>query len=300
MPRVLLLGSGGQLGMQLKAALLRPDCDFVDVIALSRRELDFTDLDAIRTAIRQAEPEIVINAAAYTAVDKAEQEPELARVVNAAAPSLIAEEVNKTKGWLIHYSTDYVFNGSGTEPWRETDETGPLSVYGQTKLEGERGIAATGCQHIILRTSWVYAAEGRNFLHTMLRLGRERDLLKVVDDQVGAPTSAEAISRATMVVLSHLGAGGDATDKSGLYHLTCKGATSWFGFAQGIFTEFASRQNCPEVLPIPSEAYPTPAHRPKNSRLCCDKFVETFGFRMPEWRDALHTVAQKIAIENNP
>lgn len=287
MPRVLLLGAGGQLGMQLARKLAAE----VELTALTRAEVDFTDADALRSAIRAVEPEIVINAAAYTAVDKAESEPELARLVNAVAPAVIAEETARINGWLIHYSTDYVFDGSGTKPWVETDATGPLSVYGQTKLDGERGIAASGCRHVILRTSWVYAAEGRNFLHTMLRLGRERDQLKIVDDQIGAPTSAEAITEATGVVLRHFAASGEDAAASGIYHLTCAGETSWCGFAKAIFAAFAAQQKAPEVLPIPTEAYPTPARRPRNSRLNCDKFARQFGFRMPQWQDALNEVA---------
>jgi dTDP-4-dehydrorhamnose reductase len=288
MQRVLLLGAGGQLGMQL-ARKLAGD---TDLTALTRAELDFSDADALRAAIRSVRPEIVVNAAAYTAVDKAEQEQEAARLVNAVAPGVIAEELHKTGGWLIHYSTDYVFDGSGSEPWRETDVTRPLSVYGQTKLDGELAIAATGCRHVVLRTSWVYAAEGRNFLHTMLRLGRERDQLRVVDDQIGAPTSAEAITEATRVVIDQLADAGD--DLSGIYHLTCSGETSWCGFARAIFVAFAAQQKMPEVVPIPSEAYPTPAARPRNSRLNCDKFAAQFGHRMPQWEDALSSVAAAL------
>lgn len=289
MARILLLGAGGQLGMVLKKVLAGPD-----LTPLTRGELDFADADAIRAAIRSVEPEIVINAAAYTAVDKAESERELARLVNAVAPGVIAEELARTNGWLIHYSTDYVFDGSGTKPWLETDATGPLGVYGQTKLDGELAIAATGCKHVTMRTSWVYAAEGRNFLHTMLRLGRERELLKVVDDQIGAPTSAEAITEATLAVLRRIDKASDAAELSGVYHLSCAGETSWCGFARAIFAEFAARQKTPEVVPIPTEAYPTPARRPRNSRLNCEKFEAQFGFRMPEWQDALHGVAASL------
>ena len=289
-PRILLLGAGGQLGMQLKQALTGK----VELTALARTELDFTDADAIRAAIRSANPEIVINAAAYTAVDKAESEPEQAHLVNTVAPGVIAEELAKTNGWLIHYSTDYVFDGSGTKPWVETDATGPLGVYGQTKLDGELAIAATGCKHVILRTSWVYAAEGRNFLHTMLRLGRDRDQLKVVDDQIGAPTTAEALTEATQAALNHLTTNAEASAVTGVYHLACAGETSWCGFAKAIFAEFASKQKPPEVLPIPTEAYPTPAKRPRNSRLNCGKFTRQFGFQMPAWQDALHQVAQSM------
>src|SRR5579859_95145 len=294
MRRVLLLGAGGQLGMQLARRLGSLPAGEFELTVLTRTELDFSNPEAIRAVIRNAQPDIVINAAAYTAVDKAEQERELAHAVNAIAPGVIAEELAKSNGWLIHYSTDYVFDGSGTEPWRETDPTGPLSVYGQTKLDGELAIVATGCKHVILRTSWVYAAEGRNFLHTMLRLGRERDQLKIVDDQIGAPTTAEALTEASFAVLRQLvGAENDAS-ASGVYHLTCAGATSWYGFAKAIFAAFASRQKPPEVLPIPTEAYPTPAKRPHNSRLNCEKFTEQFGFQMPAWQDALQDVATAI------
>jgi len=289
-PRILLLGAGGQLGKQLKQALTGN----TNLTALARADLDFTNADAIRKAIRDAKPEVVINAAAYTAVDKAESEPEQARLVNAVAPGVIAEELTRTKGWLIHYSTDYVFDGSGAKPWVETDPTGPLGVYGHTKLDGEVTIAATGCKHVILRTSWVYAAEGRNFLHTMLRLGRERDQLKVVDDQIGAPTTAEALTAATEAVLNYLAANGQNPAASGVYHLACAGETSWCGFARAIFAEFAPRQTPPEVLPIPTEAYPTPAKRPRNSRLNCGKFIRQFGFSMPQWQDALHEVALAV------
>jgi dTDP-4-dehydrorhamnose reductase len=294
MPRVLLLGAGGQLGMELAKRLAGQ----VELTALSRAELDFSDATATRAAIVKADPEIVINAAAYTAVDKAESEPELCRQVNAIAPGVIASEIAKTNGWLIHYSTDYVFDGSGVRPWLETDATGPLSLYGQTKLDGELAIAASGCRHVILRTSWVYAAVGRNFLHTILRLGREREQLKIVDDQIGAPTSAEAITDATLAVISRLDARGDSGEASGVYHLTCAGETSWCGFARAIFARFAARQKAPEVLPIPTEAYPTPARRPKNSRLNCDKFAAEFGFRMPAWENALDEVAAAMLAES--
>ena len=291
MPRILLLGAGGQLGMELAKRL----AGRVDLVTLNRSQLDLANENSLRSAVRESAPDVVINAAAYTAVDKAESEPELCRQVNAVAPGVIASEIAKTNGWLIHYSTDYVFDGSGARPWLETNATGPLSVYGQTKLDGELAITAAGCRHAILRTSWVYAAEGRNFLHTMLRLGREREQLKIVDDQIGAPTSAEAITEATLAVLSQLDGGGDS--KSGVYHLTCAGETSWCGFARAIFARFAAQQKAPEVLPIPTEAYPTPAMRPRNSRLNCDRFTAQFGFRMPAWERALDEVAAAMMAE---
>jgi len=207
------------------------------------------------------------------------------------APAVMAAEMERRGGWLVHYSTDYVFDGSGSAPWRETDATGPLNVYGQSKLEGERAIAGTGCRHVVLRTSWVYAAEGKNFLHTMLRLGRDRKSLSVVNDQVGAPTSAEGLARATVAVLEKVSYGGA---ESGVYHLSCGGETSWYGFAKAIFAEFASQQAVPEVTGIPSEAYPTPAKRPRNSRLCCDKFAVEFGIRLPAWDVELKAVAATL------
>jgi len=294
MARVLLLGAGGQLGMELARRLAGSE----ELTALGRAELDLTDDEAIRAAIQRVAPEFVINAAAYTAVDKAESEPEPCRLVNAVAPGVIAAAVAKTGGWLLHYSTDYVFDGSGRRPWTEKDATGPLGVYGQTKLDGELAIAETGCRHVTLRTSWVYAAVGRNFLHTMLRLGRERERLTIVDDQIGAPTSAEAITEATLAVLTHLQAAGDSSEASGVYHLACAGETSWCGFAKAIFAAFAARQRVPEVLPIPTEAYPTPARRPKNSRLNCDKFAARFGYRMPDWESALQDVAGGLQASN--
>lgn len=299
MPRILVTGAGGQLGRLLARRLSVLPASEVELTALDRVELDLSDAQAVRAAIRQHRPEIVVNAAAYTAVDKAESEQELAQLVNAAAPGVMAEELAKTGGWLIHYSTDYVFDGSGTKPWVETDPTGPLSVYGHTKLNGERAIAAAGAKHVILRTSWVYAVEGKNFLHTMLRLGRERDQLKIVDDQIGAPTTAEALTEASLAVIRQLAAAGDNAGASGVYHLTCAGETSWCGFARAIFAAFAERQKAPEVVGIPTEAYPTPAKRPRNSRLNCEKFAARFGVRMPAWESALEDVAATMLADGD-
>ncbi|HEY9127445.1 MAG TPA: dTDP-4-dehydrorhamnose reductase [Acidobacteriaceae bacterium] len=296
-PKILLLGAGGQLGLQLAGQL------HGNVTALTRAQLDLSDIDAVRETVRSVAPQIVINAAAYTAVDKAESEPDIAALVNGVAPAAIADELALTGGWLIHYSTDYVFDGSGSTPWRETDPTHPLNAYGRSKCEGEEAIAATGANHIILRTSWVYAAEGRNFLHTMLRLGRERDELKIVADQIGAPTSAEALTAATRAVLKRLepafapDSGSAQTEigkLSGLYHLACSGETSWCGFAEAIFAAFADRQKPPRLIPIPTEAYPTPAKRPHNSRLNCSKFAAAFDYAMPTWQAALETVVSEL------
>jgi len=296
-PKILLLGAGGQLGLQLAGQL------HGNVTALTRAQLDLSDIDAVRETVRSVAPQIVINAAAYTAVDKAESEPDIAALVNGVAPAAIADELALTGGWLIHYSTDYVFDGSGSTPWRETDPTHPLNAYGRSKCEGEEAIAATGANHIILRTSWVYAAQGRNFLHTMLRLGRERDELKIVADQIGAPTSAEALTAATRAVLKRLepafapdsdSAQAEIAKLSGLYHLACSGETSWCGFAEAIFAAFADRQKPPRLIPIPTEAYPTPAKRPHNSRLNCSKFAAAFDYAMPTWQAALETVVSEL------
>ncbi len=261
--RVLILGAGGQLGAELARQFQDSRADAWEVKAMSRAEVDFSDLEAVRQVVRIFAPAVTINAAAYTAVDRAEAERDLAFAVNAAAPSALAEEMARLGGWLVHYSTDYVFDGSGALPWRETDPTGPLNVYGASKLAGEQAIVAAGAKHLVFRTSWVYAAEGRNFLHTMLRLGRERERLTIVADQIGAPTTAEALAEATLAVVEQVVDGREP--QAGVYHLACAGETSWHGFAEAIFAAFAERQRPPVVAPIPSEQYPTPAQRPRNS-----------------------------------
>lgn len=289
--RLLILGAGGQLGAELvRRFAADPAC--WSVTSLTRAQLDLTSKDALRQAVRKYEPHILLNAAAYTAVDRAESEPELAFAVNATAPGILAEELSQLGGWLIHYSTDYVFDGSGTTPWRESDPTGPLNVYGASKLAGEQAIAATGSRHLIFRTSWVYAAEGRNFLHTMLRLGRERSNLAIVDDQTGAPTSAEAIAAATLELTLRLRAG--FSPPSGVYHMTCTGETTWFGFASAIFSTFAAQQAPPSLTPLASADYPTPARRPLNSRLDGTRLAATFGLRLPHWQDALTAVSASL------
>jgi len=293
-PRVLVVGSGGQLGRLLAGEL----AGLGELEALGRSELDLADVGAVRKAVRGAfgglGPEVLVNAAAYTAVDRAEAEPELALAVNGTAPGAMADEMQRLGGWLVHYSTDYVFDGSGVAPWRETDATGPLGVYGRTKLEGERAIWSAGCRAVVLRTSWVYAAVGKNFLHTMLRLGREREQLRVVDDQVGAPTSAEALVAGTAEILRGIEAG---TGAEGVFHVTCAGETSWAGFARAIFAAFAGRQRAPEVVGISTAEYPTAARRPLNSRLNCDKAAAELGVRLPHWEDALGRVAGAMLNE---
>jgi len=286
--RVLVLGSTGQLGVEL-LKLLPPD---FDLCALSRRDVDLTDGAALRAAVERVQPRFIVNAAAYTAVDRAESEPDLAYAVNAEAPRILAQEARRIDARLIHFSTDYVFDGSGNAPWKETDAPRPLSVYGRSKLAGEEAIAAADCEYLIFRTSWVYAAHGSNFMRTMLRLAGERPRLSIVNDQVGAPTSAGQLARGVRHVLRRL-RNGAALD-SGVYHMTCAGATSWFGFAQAIFASYADKIAVPELTPISTEQYPTPAARPHNSVLDCGKLEQTMGLRLPRWEDALARVVEEM------
>jgi dTDP-4-dehydrorhamnose reductase len=292
--RVLILGATGQLGVELQKAL-PPE---MDLAALSRNEVDLTDESALRTAIRSAEPSFIVNAAAYTAVDHAESEPELAHAVNSQAPRIMAEEALRTDAWLLHFSTDYVFDGSGNVPWKEGDPPRPLNIYGRTKLEGEQAVAATGCRHLIFRTSWVYAAHGNNFLRTMLRLGAQRPSLNIVDDQVGAPTSAGELARGVRIVLDRLLDADFAAPDPGVYHMTCAGSTSWFGFAKSIFANVAGRSPVPTLVAIPSEQFPTPAARPRNSVLNCDKLERVFGLRLAPWEDALKKVIEEMQADS--
>jgi dTDP-4-dehydrorhamnose reductase len=291
MQRILIFGATGQLGVELSKAL-PPESDF---LALSRRDVDLGDERALREAIQVARPRIIVNCAAYTAVDRAESEPDQAHYVNSVAPQIMAEEASLLDAWLLHFSTDYVFDGSGNVPWKETDRPNPLNIYGQTKLEGERAVAATGCRHLIFRTSWVYAAHGSNFLRTMLRLGRERPRLTIVDDQIGGPTSARELARGTHAILNLLENPNGASIESGTYHMTCSGSTSWFGFAEAIFSNLDATVPAPVLVPIPSEQYHTPARRPRNSVLNCDKLERAMGVRLPLWQDALAKVMAELS-----
>jgi len=257
------------------------------VVALDSRAMNLTDADAVRNTVREIAPAIIVNSAAHTAVDKAETEQERAYAVNAVAPGVLAEEAARLDALLVHYSTDYVFNGSGNAPWREDDACDPLNVYGASKLAGERAIAASGCRHLIFRTSWVYGARGSNFLLTMRRLMRERPELKIVADQIGAPTWCRDLAEATALALSQVSACG--FDQWGVYHMTNGGETSWHGFAEAIqaLDEFDETCAPSHLLPIPSSDYPTPARRPLNSRLNNDRLEQTFGLRLQDWRAAL-------------
>ena len=273
--RILLTGRNGQVGWELLKAL----APLGEIVAPDRARLDLRDPARTREAVRGANPDVIVNAAAYTAVDHAESEREAAFALNAAAPGVLAEEAKRSGALLVHYSTDYVFDGSKPAPYVEEDEPNPINVYGASKLAGERAIAAAGCRHLILRTSWVYGPRGSNFMLTMLRLARERPELRVVDDQVGAPTSSLAIARATAQLLR--------PGAHGTYHLSAAGRTSWCGFARAIL---ARAGIATPVTAIRSEDYPTPARRPRNSRLNCTRLRADFGLALAPWEEQLAEV----------
>nr|WP_324616871.1 dTDP-4-dehydrorhamnose reductase [Pseudomonas sp. LY10J] len=280
--KVLLVGANGQVTTELQQRLRGK----VELHVVSSTDLNLTQPEAIREKVRALRPGLIINPAAHTAVDKAESERDLAFAINATAPGILAEEAKALGALLIHYSTDYVFDGSKAEPYVETDPTAPLGVYGQSKLAGEQAIQAVGGQHLILRTSWVYAAHGRNFLLTMQRLLQERPELKVVADQIGAPTWAGSIAQSTVQLVERWQAGNPG--EWGVYHLTNSGETSWFGFAQAIGEQLRNAgKPCASLVPIPSSQYPTPAQRPLNSRLECGKLQAQWGVTQPHWQDAL-------------
>lgn len=278
--KILITGKNGQLGWELSRAL----APFGEVIALGRDALDLAMPDQIISAVRSVRPEVLVNAAAYTAVDRAESEPEIAHSINTSAAGLLAEEAKRARALLIHYSTDYVFDGAKSTPYLEDDVPNPLNVYGRTKLGGEQAVQAVGGSYLILRTSWIYAARGRNFFLTIRRLLREKDELRVVADQIGAPTSARALADATADLLQRHGIAGlgDARD---VYHATASGHTSWHGFASEIAR--LERVETARVVPITSSDYPTPARRPANSRLSNDKLQKRLGASLPTWRDCL-------------
>jgi dTDP-4-dehydrorhamnose reductase len=294
--KILLLGKGGQVGWELQRSLaplgelVAVDFDSTDYCG------DFTNLVGLAETIRVIAPDIIVNAAAHTAVDKAESEPELARTINALAPAVLAKEAQQLGAWLVHYSTDYVFDGSGSEAWIETSPTGPLSVYGQTKLEGEEAIRASGCKHLIFRTSWVYAARGGNFAKTMLSLAKERDRLTVIDDQIGAPTGADLLADVTAhAIRTAL----QRPDVSGLYHLVAGGQTSWHGYASFVI-DFARQAGVAikvsqeAIMPVPTSAFPTPASRPNNSLLNTSKLQKTFSLTLPHWQTGVARMLTEI------
>ena len=297
--RVLILGAGGQLGRELE----RSFAGFGNMAAVGRETADLARGKELRALVRRVEPDFILNAAAYTAVDRAESEPELAYAVNADAPRILAEEALAHDALMVHYSTDYVFDGSKPEPWTETDPPKPLNVYGASKLAGESAIQNTGARALIFRTSWVYGPRGRNFLFTMLRLARERDRLAIVDDQVGAPTTSMELARATRAILDGVvnGAYGAPSEWTGLYHMSCAGAVTWFGFAQAIFARAVEiGVRAPELKAITSEEYPTPAKRPRSSVLSNAKLEERFGVRLAPWETALDEVFKALRAGNAP
>jgi dTDP-4-dehydrorhamnose reductase len=286
---ILLIGSNGQVGTELQNTL----SSNYNVIAVARPQIDLTQPDHLRQIIRENQPEIIINAAAYTAVDKAESEPENAHLINAIAPQIIAEESQKSGSFLIHLSTDYVFNGNNNFPYRETDITNPLSVYGQTKLAGEIAIQKTCPQHIILRTAWVYGTYGKsNFVKTMLRLGKERPEVRVVADQIGSPTWAKDIALTITQIIPQL-----KSEIAGIYHYTNSGVASWYDFAIAIFEE-AEKLDFPlkiaNIIPITTPEYPTPAKRPAYSVLACEKISQILGTNPPHWRQRLRLMLKEL------
>ncbi len=273
--RILLTGANGQVGWELRQTLALVG----EVVAVNRAQLDLEDAARIAAVVREAKPDAIVNAAAYTAVDKAESERDAAFAANAVAPGTLAEEAKKSGALLVHYSTDYVFDGTKAAPYAEDDAPRPINVYGESKLAGERAIAASGCRYLILRTSWVYGPRGSNFMLTMLRLAKERPELRVVDDQTGAPTSSLAIARATAQLLPR--------GAEGLLHMTASGATTWCGFARAILKQAGIGT---PVLPISTADYPTPARRPRNSRLDCARLREDAGVALASWEEQLAEV----------
>lgn len=292
---ILVTGKSGQLGWELRRAL----APLGPLVAVDVEEMPLEDTDAIRRTIRRLRPTLVVNAAAYTAVDRAEDEAEQAMAVNGVAPAVIADEVKSLGGGLVHYSTDYVFDGAKPFPYKEDDPPRPTSVYGETKLAGEAGVRGVGAPHLILRTSWVYGARGRNFARSILTAAAAGAPLRVVDDQHGAPTWCRMLAEATALVLAQTGAAQrpDALeDFGGTYHLTAAGETTWFGFAHAILEHLPEplEERAPSVVRIATADYPARARRPANSRLDCSKFRETFGFELPDWRESLALVLEEL------
>ncbi len=294
--KVLLFGKGGQVGWELQRAL----APLGEVVALdfdsTEMHGDFSRPADLAATVRAVQPDVIVNAAAHTAVDKAESEPAFAAALNAEGPRVLAQEANTLGAWLVHYSTDYVFDGSGSAPRDENAPTGPLSVYGRTKLDGEQHIRASGCQHLIFRTSWVYAARGGNFARTMLKLAAERESLNVIDDQVGAPTGADLLADIT----AHAIRAAKSNDTLlGTYHAVASGHTNWHGYAQFVI-EWARANGLPvkvaadAVKPIPTSAYPTPAKRPLNSRLSTAKLQSAFGLCLPPWQQGVERMLKEV------
>jgi dTDP-4-dehydrorhamnose reductase len=294
--KILLFGKNGQIGTELQRALVPG----AKLIALGRSDADLQKPQSVVGAIRATKPDLVVNAAAYTAVDRAEDDAPAAHLANAGSVEAIAGEAARRGIWMIHYSTDYVFDGTKVSSYVETDPTGPLNVYGASKLVGENAIASSGARHVVLRTSWVYSAHGTNFARTMLRLARERDALRIVSDQIGAPTSASLIARVTAAIVRQITASSvDDGSLSGIYHLAAGGETSWHGFAQALIAQarsegFPIRVADDRIAAIPTADYPTKARRPMNSRLDTSKLRNTFAISLPDWREDIPSIVHDL------
>lgn len=299
--KILLFGKSGQVGWELQRSLA-PLGELV-AVDLDSKELcgNFTNLEGLAQTIRSVAPDVIVNAAAHTAVDKAESEPELVRTINALAPGVLAQAAIRNNAWLIHYSTDYVFEGGGDKAWVETDNTGPLNIYGTTKLEGEQLIRQSGCQHLIFRTSWVYGARGGNFAKTMLKLAQERDSLKVINDQIGSPTGADLLADVTAHAIKHAR---HNPHVSGLYHLVAAGEASWHDYARFVL-EFAQQAGVAlkvtpdKIVPVPTSAFQTAAKRPHNSRMNTTKLQNTFGLHLPDWQTGVSRMLAEILEKNH-
>jgi dTDP-4-dehydrorhamnose reductase len=296
--KILLLGKNGQVGWELQRSL----ASLGEVLALDRYSHrhcgDLSQPDKLAQTVLAFQPDFIVNAAAHTAVDKAESEPELAMVINTEAPAALAKAAAQVGAWLVHYSTDYVFDGSGSHARQEGEGTGPLSVYGQTKLDGEKAIVASGCKYLILRTSWVYAARGGNFAKTMLRLAQDREKLTVINDQHGAPTGADLIADVTAHAMRRI-SNTQNISFSGVYHLVASGETTWHGYASHVIEQAKSLSpaldwKVTEVAPVPTSAFPTPAVRPLNSRLCTTKLQQAFGLVLPPWQQGVDRMLAEI------
>jgi len=298
-PQILIVGAAGQVGVELQ----RSFSGFGSVVTADLESVDLADADQTRALVRRVKPDVILNAAAYTAVDRAESQPDLAAAINATAPRVLAEEALRLNALLVHYSTDYVFDGQKQQPWVESDEPNPLNVYGATKLAGEQAIQQVGGRFLIFRTSWVYGPHGNNFLLTMLRLARERSHLSIVDDQFGSPTTSIELAHATRTITEGVLSGqfGAPTDWAGLYHMTCADSTTWFGFAKAIFAGAEHRLHVkpPELTPLATKDYPTPAKRPHNSVLSNQKLYDRFGVRLASWQTALEDVFQALSSPGN-
>lgn len=295
-PRILILGKNGQVGWELRRTL----APLGEIRAIDFPEIDLTDGSSLRRWMAETRPAVVVNAAAYTAVDKAESEPEKCQLINGVAPGILAEEARKRDALLVHYSTDYVFDGGkpGGRGYREDDPPNPLGAYGRSKLAGDLAVQQAGGRHLIFRLCWVYGARGQNFMLTILRLAREREQLRVVRDQIGCPTWSRMIAEATALALQQVLVAPDPAAYTGLYHLAASGQTSWHGFAEAIVRALpAEAKKCSLVEPITTAEYPTPAKRPAFSVLCCDKLKRAFGLELPHWEESLHAV---LDVERGP